>query len=232
MRNIILIVAISLLALVGCKQGVKENASESKAEQSAQTVESFSKDDVANWEGTYFGVLPCASCPGINTLITLFPDGRFEKVIEYKGKKDGVSTTKGTIVWEANNTQLLLGEELYEVDGDLLLCLDKNGKKVEGELAEDYILQRTELETSPDINDGYNLVIFLGSDNKIYNIVFNTNTETPIASVNAENFQKTLIQTEAWAKGAIYKGNNVELSMKGNKGELIIDGKKITLKEK
>lgn len=232
MKNIILIVAVSLFALVGCKQGAKKNASESKAEQTAQTVESSSSEEVTNWEGTYFGVLPCASCPGINTLITLFADGRFEKVVEYKEEKDGLFTTKGKIDWKVNNKQFMLEDELYEIDGDLVFCLDKEGNRNEGELAEEYILQRTELEQSPDVNEGYNLLILLGSDNKTYNIIINTNTETPIALVDAGDFQKTLIQTEAWAKGAIYKGDKIELAMKGSQGKLMIDGKEIILKEK
>ena len=39
-----------------------------------------------DWAGTYFNVLPCASCEGIETWVTLNQDGTFQLKTNYLGR--------------------------------------------------------------------------------------------------------------------------------------------------
>lgn len=60
---------------------------------------------------------------------------------------------------------------------------------IEEDLVKNYILKKTELEPSLDANESYTLQQFKGSDNKEYNIVFDTNPKIPTALVETDNFK-------------------------------------------
>src|SRR5690606_18798136 len=51
-----------------------------------------------DWAGTYRGVLPCADCEGIETVITLAEDGSFREHTRYLGRQDapGASSRQGS----------------------------------------------------------------------------------------------------------------------------------------
>ena len=46
-------------------------------------------------EGTYKAFLPCASCMGIDSTLTLKKDGTFESVMNYKSKDNYKAVSKG-----------------------------------------------------------------------------------------------------------------------------------------
>lgn len=43
-----------------------------------------------DWSGAYRGVLPCADCQGIETVVVLASDGTYETLWKYRGKGDEV----------------------------------------------------------------------------------------------------------------------------------------------
>lgn len=227
--NFFSVILVVLLIATGCEN--KKNEQVTQEEVTNKTEVSDNAQSTNAWQGSYFGVIPCASCPGINTLITLGEDGSYESTLDYLESGDEPETTKGKIVWDKNNHVITLGESHYLVEGNQLFFLDADKKKVEGDLAKNYILTKTELEPSLDSNEGYTLQTFTGDDNKKYNIIFNTNPSVPTAYVQTEGFGKMLSQTEAWAKGAEYAASNTKLTVQGDKATLIIKGEKIELKE-
>lgn len=225
-----LLLTTILLLNVACQNNTKLVKKETKTPVETTDIDNF--QTTINFGGSYFGVLPCASCPGINTLITINTDGTYEKTVEYLASNDIPETTKGKFTLDKTRQVITMGEHSYLVAENQLFTLDENYKKIEGELAENYILTKTELEPALDSNEGYTLQVFTGNDNKNYNIIFNTNPKIPTAFVQTDGFEKILSQTQAWAKGAEYSGNNIKLTVKDNKATLIIKNKKVELKEK
>lgn len=98
-----------------------------------------------DWQGTYEGTLPCADCPGIQTVITLADDGTFIYEAEYL-ERDTKIADSGTFMWHDNGSVVhLTGQDTdlkFQVGENQLFHLDQEGKRIEGELAENYILKK------------------------------------------------------------------------------------------
>lgn len=63
-----------------------------------------------DWEGTYYGVLPCADCPGILTTIVLNDDNSFTFSRSYLGKSDAAVKKSGSFSWNDAENQITLKE--------------------------------------------------------------------------------------------------------------------------
>ncbi|HHX58177.1 MAG TPA: copper resistance protein NlpE [Candidatus Moranbacteria bacterium] len=113
--------------------------------------------DVIDWAGVYKGTLPCASCEGIETEITLNEDGTYTQKESYITTKPGggeVDIEKGTFAWDITGTKITLVEDddknetdnddqkIYLVTEGQIQALDYEGKIITGELANDYILKK------------------------------------------------------------------------------------------
>ncbi|MCC8019520.1 MAG: copper resistance protein NlpE N-terminal domain-containing protein [Rikenellaceae bacterium] len=100
--------------------------------------------------GTYRGVLPCADCEGIETTVTLGGDGNYRMSTRYLGKGDGrVFESSGAYRWDDDGTRIRLdgGDGRvyrYFVGEGMLRQLDLEGNRIEGDLAEHYILRKTD----------------------------------------------------------------------------------------
>ena len=94
--------------------------------------------------GTYKGVMPCADCSGIRTEFILDPKGLYTMNQVYEGTRDGSSqtfseggtyTTKGDVVTLATGNQV-------KVEKDQIRFLDADGKVIDGEIGQYYILKK------------------------------------------------------------------------------------------
>lgn len=96
--------------------------------------------------GTYKGILPCADCEGIETVITLKEDRSFVKTTTYRGKGDGKPFEEsGKYSWVNGSTIALDNDDApnqYFVSENRLTALDMDGQKINGELAENYVLEK------------------------------------------------------------------------------------------
>jgi uncharacterized lipoprotein NlpE involved in copper resistance len=95
--------------------------------------------------GIYKGVLPCADCEGIETIVELGSGNSYSKKITYLGKNNQeVIESSGTFTWnEAGNTITLNDEEApnqYFVGENVLFHLDMEGNRISGDLAKNYQL--------------------------------------------------------------------------------------------
>lgn len=152
-KTLVLVAAFAVL--VSC--GDRGKAAQEKARQdsliavakadSLALVEKMSHtaQSSLDFQGIYKGVVPCADCEGIETVVTL-TDSTFTRTTLYVGKKNAkVNEEKGTFSWNADgNTIVLIGVKdaanQYFVGENMLKQLDLKGKVIEGELAEKYIL--------------------------------------------------------------------------------------------
>ena len=150
MKKSLLSLGFLSLNFISCNPS---NPSDSQADSVAITESSIMPDaahtsqNSLDYAGTYTGVLPCADCPGIKTEITLNADGFFTKKMTYlESKEGGIFKEKGTYRWDpAGQTITLEGPDKpsrYFVGENTLTQLDMEGKKVEGDLANLYVLKK------------------------------------------------------------------------------------------
>ncbi len=76
---------------------------------------------------------------------------------------------------------------------------------------------------------GVHTSVFVGDDGNVYKLVFDTNTNPPTVSIQSNKLNIRLNQTEAWAKGAEYEGDNVSLTASGDNATLMLNNKRIKL---
>ncbi|MFN3761482.1 MAG: copper resistance protein NlpE [Algoriphagus aquaeductus] len=102
-----------------------------------------------DWAGTYFNVLPCASCEGIETWVTLNQDGTFQLKTNYLGLNDAREEIfTGTFKWDDTGSMVqlegLIGDApgKYKVGENQIWHLDRDGNRIEGNLADRYILKK------------------------------------------------------------------------------------------
>lgn len=98
-----------------------------------------------DWPGAYRGVLPCADCPGIETVVVLANDGTYRTQSKYLGKGKEVFSEQGRFTWnEAGNTITFEGRApaRYFVGEDRLTRLALDGSRITGTLLDHYILTK------------------------------------------------------------------------------------------
>jgi len=120
-------------------------------------------------DGVYTGVLPCASCEGIETSINL-TNGKYTLVEKYLKRKVLVSTTTGAFIWK-DNTTIALGAEatgtpsvLYAVTENKLTRLDMEGNQVTGTTAPFYVLNKVVKVVSPVEDKKWKMVELNGKE--------------------------------------------------------------------
>lgn len=97
--------------------------------------------------GSYQGTLPCADCPGIDYQISLFDDEHYRELTMYRDRNEG-RAREDTGRWKLENDSIitLVGRDpqrfLFE-DGKLYR-LDREGQRITGALADNYILRPVE----------------------------------------------------------------------------------------
>lgn len=112
-----------------------------------------------DYMGYYSGVTPCADCEGIETSISLEDEKNYVLKTKYLGKKDAkVYEQRGVYSWnEAGNTITLEGIEngpsRYFVGENTLTQLDLEGNKIEGNLADKYVLTKGEAPVAQNTSE-------------------------------------------------------------------------------
>jgi copper homeostasis protein (lipoprotein) len=107
-----------------------------------------------DWPGIYYGILPCADCEGIETVIHLKQDKTYSLQSKYLGKTNNMAGSTGTFNWNKAGNKITLSNEqpgVYLVGENKLVHLDSDGKTISGALAEKYVL----LKKMPGIAEKY-----------------------------------------------------------------------------
>lgn len=100
-----------------------------------------------DWAGTYSGILPCASCPGIETVVTLQADGSYRLAQSYLEEHQAPLEENGRFVWNENASLVTLDDgsgdvQHYQVGENRLIRLDREDRRIEGALAGHYVLHK------------------------------------------------------------------------------------------
>lgn len=141
-KNLFVLLAALLISATAC-------TNKKKSEQTAAETSGLNTTQVVvDWSGTYKGTLPCASCEGIETTITLNTDSTYKKTQVYLGEEDATFHTEGSFEWREDGSIIVLhtetdGDQSVKVTEGSLVMLDAYGNEITGELAEHYILKKT-----------------------------------------------------------------------------------------
>src|SRR5690554_1940045 len=192
-------ILIPLLLSAACTSNealTHQGAAERNSPPVSTSAEDHPRPDAHNsrnaldWAGIYSGVLPCASCPGIETEITLHSDGTFERSRLYQDEAVASETDKGTFAWNKAGSKIELntdGDETveYQVGENQLFRLDRHGQRIDGELAAHYVLQK-HLQDSAIENKRWKLIELRGSPVETErDVLLKLNAEGAIASGHA-----------------------------------------------
>lgn len=138
-----LLILFSIIFMISCqpKPTVEE------PENTIEDVELPTGDNSRNaldWAGTYSGVLPCANCAGIESKLEINADYSYMLTTVYLGKTAEPVVQSGTFYWNNAGSIITLGslDEVYQlqVGENQLIKLDQEGKRIQGPLADKYIL--------------------------------------------------------------------------------------------
>jgi heat shock protein HslJ len=163
MRKSIFLTSIMLLtiAISSCK--TRDNA-KTDDKSAVSTVDNSQSS--LDWDGTYSGIVPCADCEGIKTQLSLFADNTFRLTTQYLNKSTVQDTITGTFIWSGDGSTVTLqgldGKDFpvhYKVGENILTQLDLKGNVITGELAQNYVLVKTDKEL---INKYWKLVEIMG----------------------------------------------------------------------
>jgi len=83
-----------------------------------------------DWQGTYWGILPCADCSGIRTVIKLQSDGYYRIESRYDGKSREIITAKGKMMWYKKGGTVTIDGQQYRVGEKQLIRLDRSGNVI------------------------------------------------------------------------------------------------------
>lgn len=147
MRVIMMLLVVFILA--ACKQNNQIELSDAKSVQYVDQIELENAEDSTrnsiDWEGEYSGTIPCADCAGIETTLILFPDNTYELSSIYLDKNKEYFIEQGSFEWNKNGNTISINhpeQHKFKVGEGRIWFLDKDGKEIQGELAEKYILTK------------------------------------------------------------------------------------------
>lgn len=147
-------IAITVFSFSACNNANQQKASETNKTDSTTNTSTTdtNKIDALVWNDTFSGILPCADCEGIKTVLKLNNDNTFTLSETYLGKKDVPFESKGNYEWNSTSKKLTVftsGEpRYYQLVGEKLLLLDMNGEAPTGALANKYILSKNAVTTT------------------------------------------------------------------------------------
>lgn len=115
--------------------------------QSAPAAPADTSRLALDWAGTYSGIVPCASCPGIETVVTLQDDGTYRRSLYYIDESPSPDVETGTFTWNDAGSSVTLSSDAsapqqYQVGEHRLFKLDMQGQRIEGDLADRYVLHQ------------------------------------------------------------------------------------------
>lgn len=137
--------------IAGCNDAPKTVTE--KIEETVPSVNEHTSENSLSWAGVYEGVLPCADCPGIAVKLELDKKGTYHYHSYYMDRKADTMHQEGTFAWKATGSEIILmnngqpdSTAQYRVIEGALEKLDIEGKRIEGNLAPNYVLKQTKVE--------------------------------------------------------------------------------------
>lgn len=135
-----ILAAAALLLLASCGGNAQK-----KTATAVATIRQPAKMTTEQIAGAYYGTLPAADCPGIETTLTLRADGTYTEQSRYIDRdaefvEHGTYAVGGELVTLNPSKD---GQVTYlRIEPNALRMLDSDRQPVEGALAEHYVLTR------------------------------------------------------------------------------------------
>ncbi len=136
------------LVLAACGPAPTQTTQASAADTEASSAaNSHTSANSLDWAGVYKGVLPCADCEGVETLLTLNMDNSYLLKTTYLGKDNSAFQQQGKFEWDDKGSVIRLLNQKdapasYKVTENQLTQLDMEGQLITGNLAESYKLNK------------------------------------------------------------------------------------------
>ncbi|EFK55715.1 copper resistance protein NlpE [Sphingobacterium spiritivorum] len=146
MKTRVYILATLLLFII---LGSCINNRQNKTERSNDAAYSISPDGTIEqksdqFTGEYKGILPCADCDGIETILHINADKSYQLSTKYLGKSDENFVKSGRWKMHANTLTLEGIDYKFRILDDQLSQLDLSGNDIKGDLADQYRLAKFE----------------------------------------------------------------------------------------
>ena len=153
-KNLLLLGLFASLAFFSsCSKSEQKNEIKDVVEEEVTQEEPilYTSDNSAtslDWNGTYRGTVPCASCEGIETTLTLNSDQTYKLTTNYLGLNDALEQEDtGVFTWDETGSIITLervsnGPNQYKVGENRIWQLDMKGNRITGDLADHYILTK------------------------------------------------------------------------------------------
>ncbi len=145
-----LLIALLAITLVSCTNQSKKQDGTHQDETSLNegVIDSHTSEMSLDWAGVYEGMLPCADCEGIETIIELKDDRTYIAHYTYLGSREDENkfTYEGTFTFDVLGNTITLQSEgetsQYKVGENQLTMLNQDGQLNTGELADFYVLKK------------------------------------------------------------------------------------------
>lgn len=139
-----LFLAIPFLLMLSCTNNPQNDQTDTRSADSLNVPDMHSSESAVDWSGRYTGVLPCADCEGIETIIYLSKDNTYAKRQTYLGSGVEPIEESGAFTWSDDGGKITLSADgmNYKVGENVLIALDKSGNAATGELADAYRLSK------------------------------------------------------------------------------------------
>ncbi|GIU47565.1 copper resistance protein NlpE [Shewanella algidipiscicola] len=144
------LILFGALTLAACNPESPAPAAPTASEITSESAVSIgdNSQNALDWPGEYSGVLPCASCGGIETHLVLNADLSYRLTQRYLGESDEPIIEEGNFTWNERGSAISLTNDAtpmqFQVGENQLFMLDQDGKRITGALAEHYRLAKNQ----------------------------------------------------------------------------------------
>jgi uncharacterized lipoprotein NlpE involved in copper resistance len=139
------IVAVAIWMMYGCGVGSPKGLAGQTGQSEEMLGDGHNARNSLDYMGIYTGTLPTASGSGMIVTLTL-GDSSYVKTIEYVGEK-GIFEDRGAYSWKDDGSTIVLdgitdSPNSYFVAENHIVQLDMDGNRIEGDMADLYILRK------------------------------------------------------------------------------------------
>jgi copper homeostasis protein (lipoprotein) len=147
MKTKLLFSVFIISILFACQQ---KNTDKNVSEQDSlntQVIDHHNARTSLDYVGVYRGILPCADCPGIETIIYLNENDTYTLSTKYLERGVKVFENKGNYTWNKEGNTITLsnitsGPNMYFVGENTLTQLDMDGNRITGEIQDAFVLTK------------------------------------------------------------------------------------------